>query len=140
VPTTGALQCVPVYYSTITCEIQVCCSVLQRVAVWSHAENKFGAVCRWSVLQCVAMCCSMLQSNHVRNTGSHELCVCVRVCVCTCMYIHMQICIFYIYTDQFNLYIYSDCNTLQYTASHTLQHTTTHCNTLQRTATHCNTL
>ena len=34
------------------------------------------------------------------------------------------------------------CNTLRHTATHcnTLQHTATHCNTLQRTATHCNTL
>jgi len=34
------------------------------------------------------------------------------------------------------------CNTLQHTATHcnTLQHTATHCNTLQHTATHCNAL
>ena len=31
-------------------------------------------------------------------------------------------------------------NTLQHTATYTLQHTATHCNTLQHTVTHCNTL
>jgi len=37
---------------------------------------------------------------------------------------------------------WSDCNTLQRTATHcnTLQHTATHCSTLHHTATHCNTL
>jgi len=34
----------------------------------------------------------------------------------------------------------SHCNSLQHAATHTLQHTATHCNTLQHTATHCNTL
>jgi len=37
----------------------VCCSVLQRVAVWCSALQRVAACC--SVLQCVAVCCSVLQ-------------------------------------------------------------------------------
>ena len=52
-----------------------------------------------------------------------------------CIYIHKYMCI-YIF-----LCIYT--NLCQPSPTHTLQHTTTHCNTLQLTATHythCNTL
>ena len=72
----------------------------------------------WSgVLQCVAVCCSVLQCVAVwgRKMGSEEL--------------HKRL-------DKFSylnkLHISTHCNTLQ--------HITAHCNTLQRSATHCNTL
>ena len=77
----------------------VCCSVVEN------------AVCR-SVLQCVAVCFSVLLGALLLDSTVAE-------CSAGTHY-----------------------STLQRTAAHynTLQHTSTHCNALQHTATHCNTL
>ena len=68
-------------------------------------------------MQCVAVCCSVLQ------------------CVAVCRTAQSQ-------TFYLTSFTTTHCNTLQHAAKHrtTLQHTATHCNTLQHTAAHCNTL
>ena len=75
---------------------------------------------RCSVLQCVAVCCGMLQFGCDAMT-----CVRVRTKSLLCR----------------NCNAPMHCNALQCTATHcnALQRTATHCNALQRTATHCNT-
>jgi len=61
----SVLQCVAVFYSVLQC-VAMCCNVLQCVAVcWtrscaSTSSLRCVAVC-CSVLQCVAVCCSVLQ-------------------------------------------------------------------------------
>jgi len=63
----SVLQCVAVYCSVLQC-IAVCCSVFQYVAVCCSAKfanyevsyTRCAAVC-CSVLQCVAVCCSVLR-------------------------------------------------------------------------------
>jgi len=64
----SVLQCVAVWYSVVLCVavccsvlqcVAVCCRVLQCVAMWCSVVQ-CGAVC-CSVLQCVAVCCSVLQ-------------------------------------------------------------------------------
>jgi len=79
-------------------------------------------------LQCVAVCCSVLQCVAVRGR--------VYVGYSTISSLNML----------FKQHIQGQhtathCNTLQHTTEcNTLQHTATHCNTLQPTATHCNML
>ena len=78
--------------------------------------------CRYLPQMCVCVaCCSMLQ--HV------AVCCSVLQCV-RCRYLHYAA-----------PHTATHCNTLQHTVTHcnTLQHTATHCNTLQHTATHCTT-
>ena len=83
----SGLQCVAVWAGGVVVEacvfgeckftrefpgVEVCCSVLQYVAVWAHGvaveARVYGecGVCTWivrccSVIQCVAVCCSVLQ-------------------------------------------------------------------------------
>jgi len=87
---------------------------------------------RCSVLQCVAVCCSVLQALRCTSNQSSEPCEMAQ-------YSHPQHTATHCNPLQHTAV---HCNTLQYTATHcsTLQHTATHCNTLQHTATHCNTL
>ena len=94
-----------------------------------------------SVLQCFAVCCSVLQ---------YAL---QRVAVTRTSYAQMKCTTRHRYGDLISQHTATHCNTLQHTATHcnTLQHTAKHCNTLQHpatqccntlqhTATHCNTL
>jgi len=73
--------------------VEVCCSVLQRVAVWAHGvaveARVYGecGVCTWivrccSVLQCVAVCCSVLQCGAVCYTVVQCGAVCYSVLNC----------------------------------------------------------
>jgi len=89
------------------------------------------------VLQCVSVCCSVLQCAGIRQlrifflpnfTRSIEFAIWGQVWRMRCL--------------QTLQHTVANCNTLQHTATHcnTLQHTETHCNTLQHTATHCNTM
>jgi len=78
--------------------------------------------CCWvlqCVLQCIAVCCSMLL--YVPVCFSVLQCVAVR---CSAALLSLT----------------THCNTLQHSATrcNTQQHTATRCNTLQHTATHCN--
>jgi len=83
------------------------------------------------VLQCIVVCCSVLQCSACKSLS--------------------------VFASAPDVYVCQDCNTLHHdaTQSHVLQHThvhregmhsgsvvmtATHCNTLQHTATHCNTL
>ena len=81
-----------------------------------HTRNQWLVCC--SVLQCVAVCCSVWQ--------------CVLQCVAVCGSVWLVCCgvSSHGHEWQFNgVDTNSHCNTLQ--------HTVTHCNTLQHTATHC---
>ena len=109
------------------------------------------------VLQCVAVCCSVLQGG---DAVRRDICVYIYMCICDIYtYTHiMQICayVYIYYTSVKTLHGCSElcCSVLQSVAvccselrtlristqRNTLQHTATHCNTLQHTATHCNTL
>ena len=74
------------------------------------------------MLQCVAVCCSVLQCVADTNNGMSA---------------------FFLMTYCSTLqHTAAHCSTLQHTAAHcsTLQHTATHCSTLQHTAAHCSTL
>jgi len=111
-------------YEEESCRTYEC--VLPHVSFWCH-----------EVLQCVAVCCSVLQCKHLNSRVAHMIESC---------------CIF----EQGSSHLRPHCNTLQHTATHrntllthtwishvvqvtwhTLQHTATHGNTLQHTATHC---
>jgi len=88
------------------------------------------------VLQCVAVCCTMLLF-----VGVYGVCCRVLQCVVVCCSVLQcgAVCCIYIFvvmerakpTALFVLLLLY-CNTLQHTATHrnTLQHTATHCNTL----------
>jgi len=96
-------------YEEESCRTYEC--VLPHVSFWCH-----------EVLQCVAVCCSVLQCKHLNSRVAHMIESC---------------CIF----EQGSSHLRPHCNTLQHTATHcnTLQHTATHCNTPQHTAhTHMN--
>ena len=142
--------------TTLCCSREMCCSVLQCVAVCCSVLQCVIVCC--SVLQCVAACCSVLQcvavlfERDVRPRTKTHLA-------------HKRTC----------EHIAPYCNTQQHTAAHLhacawrgtclcvkrtffktivfhswerhetwllerLQHTATHCNTLQHTATNCSTL
>jgi len=104
------------------------------------------------VLQCVAVCCSVLQCvaavrcsvlQCVAPDTSHVL-QCVAVC-CSVLQCGVVCCSVLHLIPRITLCVahYSICNTLQHVRliiCNTLQHTTPHCNTLQHTASHCNTL
>ena len=102
----------------------LCCSVLQCVAVccsvlhlkWILTSLHIPSLC-CSVLQCVAVCCSVLQWKWMLTS------------------LHIPSLTHFPHTCR-------DPFQLQHTATHcnTLQHTATHRNTLQHTATHCNAL
>jgi len=73
------------------CELLMCCSVLQCVAVCCSVLQCVAVCC--SVLQCVAVCC---RHDVTHSCVSHDMrerervcvcalsCWCVRVCVCVC--------------------------------------------------------
>jgi len=116
---------------------------------------------RDSVLQLIAVCCSVLLSACAQSVCANMclsiclpslrvcMCVCLCVCVCGCVCVyrcqrcalgcccylrfHPSLTIFLCLSMP--LYVYWNCHTAT-----PLQHTATHCNTLQHTATHCNTL
>jgi len=98
----------PIRQGTLSNVNEVCCSVLQRVAVCCSVLQCVAVCC--SILQCVAVCCNRLQ-NPAKCTAAH----------CTTLH-HTAI----------------HCNTLQHIVTHgnTRQHTATHCCTLQRTLQH----
>ena len=116
-----------VVHSLYMCDFVQLHSVIRNAGV--------SLVCR-SVLQCVVVCCSVLQY------------------VAAVSFIHFATCVgpFSLLQDTA-----THCNTLQHTATHCntlqhnikdiaacdvpfwlLRHTATHCNTLQHTATYCN--
>ena len=117
--------------------------MLQCVAVCCSVLLCVAVCC--SVLQCVAVCCSVLQCVAV--------CCSVLQCVAVCcsVLLRVAVCCIVLHTSLIRLLVFvcvCVCNTLQHTATHaahcsTLQHTATRCNTLQHAATHamhCNTL
>jgi len=137
--------------------MQVCCSVLQCVAVCVVVCCSVLVVC-CIVLQCVAVCCSWLQLQcdemccNVLQCVAASCCECGTVCcrvwnkfiilgeqthdyssVLRCV----AVCGISYWANTFTT-VYCTCSTGN--LSHTLQHTATRCNTLQHTATHCNTL
>ena len=76
------------------------------------------------MLQCVAVCCSVLQGNDaIRH----------KIVYRKSLFVSMKACM----TSLTLQHTAAHCSTLQHTATHytTLHHTATHCNTLQRTAT-----
>ena len=60
------------------CDVKLCCSVLQYVAVCGN------------VLQCVAMCCSVLQGMRKLVLKVDARCVAVCCCVLQCVAGHAQ--------------------------------------------------
>ena len=108
----SALHCVSAFHQSVCTPsrycVCVCCSVLQRGAISSIKVSvcSHGAVCVHigGVLQCVAVCCRMVQfiaaccrvlhrrvaacrseSSIKVSVCSHFVCVCVRVCACVCV-------------------------------------------------------
>jgi len=112
------------------------------------------------VLQCVAVCCSVLKcvgqrELEDRNATHYSTLQQISICVYVYMYVYIYV---YVATPGICIYVATHCNTLQHTATHynmhmysiyplpsatagnLLQHTATNCRTLQHTATHCSTL
>ena len=143
--------------------------MLQCVAVYLHTVQRTKrleyALC-YSLLLCVAACCSVLQYALQCPSGSSFISidsyfkrihhtkefVCCSVLQCVAVYCsvlthsatHCESVhdVEFVYTPTF-IYIYFTCNThcnaLQRTAAHcsALQHTAAHCSALQHTAAHC---
>ena len=86
-----------------------------------------------SVLQCLAVCCSVpaLQCVALCLCRSVLQCACVVVC-CNVLQCRLQ--------PRTELLFRHTCDMTHSRATNTLQHIATHCNTLQHVATHCNTL
>ena len=123
--------------------VAVCCSVLR-------------------VLQCAAVCCSVLlcvaESCTVLAVCCDVLAVCCSVLQCVAVYCSVLQCVAVCcsvlqsvaqfghrhgpHTMPDSVFLCAWWVATQHTATHcnTLQHTATHCNTLQHIATHCNTL
>jgi len=140
-------ECVPA--SSVLQFVTVCCSAFQWLAgelmfvfVYQFSVKSPYWVCS-SVLQCVAVCCSL----------------CVAVCCGVCSRVfsiftraqlsqtrHGTIILQHTATHCKTLqHIATYCNTLQHTqcpakSNTSRNNTATHCNTLQHTATHCSTL
>jgi len=132
--------------------------VLSCIEFWECKLNdSFCYYCVSCVLQCVAVCCSVLQCVAAdfreclviwifENAISKILFIIIvfRVCcsVLQCVAADFQECLVIVFWEctAAHCNITTRCNTLQHTATHcnTLQHTATHCTTLQHTATHCN--
>jgi len=113
--------------------------VMQQCSSFFFTHMHLLCMCRearCSVLQYVAVCCSVLQCFSLAYTPGVHVCESefryVRACVC--MYVHVLL--------SCHGYDATHCNTLQHTATHcnTLRNTATNWNTLQHTATHYNTL
>jgi len=123
----------------------LCCSIPYRIEISDYSVLRCVAVCCsmlqcvagcCRVLQCVAVCCSVLQwQRRIRYLGFAYLLPQMSP-VGLMAHLRKEHCEI---NHSRNLL---HCITLQHTVTHcnTLQHTTTHCNTLQHTATHCNTL
>ena len=119
----------------------------ERALLGAHTEARTWSMSHFqvcgSVLQCVAVCCSVLQTSGMPH---FQVCGNVWQCVAVCCSVlqtsgmpHFQ------KRPMHN--INSDlqhsatvCKRLQHTATHcnTQQHAATRCNTLHYTATHCN--
>jgi len=88
-------------------------------------------------LQCVAVCCSVLQCVAACHVYPYEVCCSVLQCVAVCCSVS------YI-SEYMTTYAIVGLNLfdMKHSSSaccNTLQHAATHCPTLQHTATHCNT-
>jgi len=119
----------------------VCCSVLQCVAVCCSVT--------WSVLQCVAVCCSVLQcvaewlesawlDNHYQKTIKSSVLQCVAVCCSELQCV--AVCCGVLQSDaatQKRLSSQADSKTLQHTATHCITLQQSGKCALQHTATHC---
>ena len=110
----------------------VCCSVVQCGAVCCSVLHCFCTVlhCFWTVLHCAALC----------HSASHCSAVWCSVVQCGAVWCNVMRCAIVCCSMLQRASVH--CNTLQHTTSHriTLHHTVTHCSTPQHTATHCNTL
>ena len=133
----------------------VCWSVLDCVAVcFSMLLGGYLTICRAllykvdgidCVLQCVAVCCSVLQCcsacSVLQCCSAYRVLQCLSVSASLCL--PMELLSTYMISSIVPRTAY--CNTLQHTATHcnTLQHTAntaTHYNILQHAATRCDTL
>jgi len=97
------------------------------------------------VLQCVAVCCSVLQCrNHGTLTHMSKVSMLLVMCVAVCCSVLQCVALLCCGVLQY-VAVWCSTEMMAHTYTwarwdyHSLQHTATHCNTLQHTATHCNT-
>ena len=122
-----------------------------RQEIFANADFSAISVAVWcSVLQCVAVCCSVMQKSahdtrhSLKLTSLQFALQCVAVCcsVLQCVSVCCSVlqCVAEIGTRQVT-FANANFSRLQQSTSHcsTVQHTAAHCNTLQHTATHYNT-
>jgi len=110
---------------------------MRTALIWFVSINlvcQFLVYC--SVLQCVAVCCSVLHQSHLSRDWQTRLMQHTATHCSTLQHtaIHKKL------TNEIDA---THCNTLQHTATHCNTQETDKrdwCNTLQHTATHCNTL
>jgi len=115
------------FYDATFRQVVVCCSMFEVYCSDLHVKQCVAVCCSvlQSVLQCVTVCCSVLQCVAV--------CCSVLQCVAVC-------CSVLLTTNQRILRCGVSAGEAIAALICTLQHSATHCNILQHTATRCNTL